>query len=619
MERHLNGCLFFMERRSIMAQMRVSVKTPPLVKLEPFRGMNVSGSPTEISQNQSPDMLNMALDSTGALNKRTGYSRVFPTSLGTGKINGLYEFKKSDGSSIFLIAWGTNLYTQSGNAQPVSIYSGLANQKVNFFTTNGKCYIMDGTNYLVYDGTTVSQITPYVPTIQMSKPPAGGGTAYEDFNLLGNKFKDSFSGTGTDTVFQLSLTGLDATTVTAQVGTSTINEGSGLTVDRTNGKVTFTTAPASGTNNVIITAGKTVSGYAERIKNCTFSIGFGGSNDTRMFIAGNANMQEYVFRSGLLDPTYWPENGYYKFLDKVMGFSKQYDYLVIERISGKHQVRYSMAPDGTVTFPSKPINNETGCIASNSIQIIDNNPISLSKDGVYAITATNVIDERNVVHISKSIDKRLLLEAGLDAAVSIDFDRKYWLALNGNVYVLDYSQKTPSSPFGEWYLYDNIKASYFLEMGDYLYFGSSTDGIVYKFNKDANNANSFNDDGVAINAYWKSKALDFNSSEHLKTVEELYIGINPMSRTSVSLSYESDKMSATIGDNQPIKFSLFDFNYIDFNNFSFRSSQFPQEVRRKIKAKKITHFQLIITNSNLNEGLTVLSLGIKFNYGSFIK
>ncbi|MDP4147436.1 MAG: hypothetical protein Q8936_23710, partial [Bacillota bacterium] len=319
-----------------MAQMRIKPQNPPLVRLEPFRGMNVSGSPTEISQNQSPDMLNMTLDLNGALNKRTGYSRVYTTSLGTGKINGLFEYKKSDGTSVFLIAWGTQLYTQSGNDQPVSIYSGLANQKVNFFVNNGKCYIMDGTNYLVYDGTTVSQITPYVPTIQMSKPPKGGGTAYEDFNLLGNKFKDSFSGTGTDTVFQLSLTGLDSTTVTAQVGTSTITEGSGLSVDRLNGTVSFTTAPASGTNNVIITAGKTVSGYAERIKNCTFSIGFGGSNDTRIFIAGNANMPEYVFRSGLLDPTYWPENGYYKFVDKVMGFSKQYDYLVVERLSGKH-------------------------------------------------------------------------------------------------------------------------------------------------------------------------------------------------------------------------------------------------------------------------------------------
>jgi hypothetical protein len=131
--------------------------------------------------------------------------------------------------------------------------------------------------------------------------------------------------------------------------------------------------------------------------------------------------------------------------------------------------------------------------------------------------------------------------------------------------------------------------------------------------------NSFNDDGVAINAYWKSKALTFSADERLKTVDELYIGINPMSRTSVDLSYESDDGTFTIEANKPIKFSLFDFNNIDFSNFSFRSSQFPQTEKRKVKAKKITHFQLIITNANLNEGLTILSLGIKYVYGNFAK
>jgi hypothetical protein len=510
--------------------------------------------------------------------------------------------------------WEANLY---GLTHPTEL-TDISTNEVSFFMSNGKCYVMDGVKFFVYDGTTISEVTPYIPTIQMSKPPSGGGTAYEDFNLLGNKFKDSFSGTGTDTVFQMSLTGLDSTTVTAQVGTTTINEGTGLTVDRVNGKVTFTTAPASGTNNVIITAGKMVSGYPERIKNCTFSIGFGGSNDTRQFLSGNPNMPEYVFRLGLLDPSYAPENGYYKFSEKVMGFSKQYDYLVVERLNGKHQIQYSMASDGTVTFPSKPINDEVGCLASRSIQIIDNNPVSLSKDGVYAITATNVKDERNIVHISKNIDRLLLLEAGLEDAVSVDFDKKYWLALNSKVYVLDYTQRTSVSPFGEWVIYDNIPASSFLEMGGFLYFASSQSGVVYKFHKDPTSANSFNDDGQPIVAYWKSKALTFSADERYKTVDDLFIGINPLSKTSVNISYESDKETKTITDNE-IKFNLFSFSHIDFSNFSFRTSQFPREMKRKVKAKKITHFQLTIKNENVDEGLTVLSLGMKFQYGNTIK
>jgi hypothetical protein len=626
-----------------MAQMAFNSPAPSLLRLEPFRGIDVSGTSSQIDDHQSPDMLNMNIDERGSLNKRTGYQRVYATSLGSGKINGLYDYKKADGTSELLIAHGTRLLKQSGNADPVELYGLLANNNVHFFTMNYKCYILDGVNFLVYDGTTVSPVTPYIPTLFISKLPGGGGTANEDFNLIGNKFKESFSPDGTATVFQLTLTGLDATTVTALNGTTTITEGSGLTVDRATGKVTFTTAPAEGTNNLIITAGKTVSGKAEQIKNCTFTIAFGGSNDTRVFASGNPNMPEYAWRSALYDPTYWPENGFYKYPERVKGFSKQYDSLVIHRESGIHQVSYQLDENGVASFPSKPVNDEVGTIATNSIQIIENNPVQLSKDGVYMLAASNVRDERNVEHISLTIDRKLLLESGLNTAVSIDYDKKYWLALNGNVYVLDYGQKTDITPFGKWYIYNNIPASCFLEKDGFLYFGSSSTGLVYKFYKEKEDVNSYNDDGQPINAYWKSKPLTFGTEERHKLVDCVFIGLRPSGATSLRFSYETDKkldggrtsdvevfdfnnidfanftFYGDAFDENFIKFNLFDFNTIDFANFSFQFSSYPQEFKKKIKAKKISHFQLTVANDRLNESLTILSLVIKYQYQNFIR
>jgi len=633
-----------MERRMQMAQINLKSQAPSLLRLEPFLGIDVTPSSSQINDHESPDMLNMWIDERGSLNKRTGYQRVFPTSLGAGQINGLYEYKKSDGTSVLLIAWGSWLYTQSGNNQPVVIYSGLNNQKVFFFTMNGKCYIMDGAKMLVYDGTTVAPVTPYIPTIQISKLPAGGGTPNEDFNLIGNKFKDSFSGDGSSKLFQLSLTNLDATTVTAVVNGSTITEGSGLTVDRAKGQVTFTTAPATGTNNVIITAGKAVSGYPDQIFDCTTGIAFGGANDTRMFVTGNPNMPEYIWRSGLYDPTYWPENGFYKFPDRIKGFSKQYDYLVIHRENGIHQVQYQIDSNtGIASFPSKPINDEIGTYAPNSIQIIENNPTFLSKDGVYTLTNTNVRDERNVQHISLTVDRKLLLETGLNQAVSIDYDKKYWLAVNGNVYVLDYAKKTPQTPFGKWYIYNNIPASCFLEMGGFLYFGSSNNGMVYQFQKDTSNANSYNDDGQPIVAYWKSKELTFGAEERYKRIENVFMGLKPSGATSLRFSYETDKKQGggrridavlfnfnnidftnftfftDVYDEDTVKANLFDFNTIDFRNFSFQFSSFPQEFKKKINANKVTYFQLTVSNDRLNEGLTIFSLVIKYTLQNFIR
>lgn len=581
---------------------------PPLLRIEPFKGLNLSVTPTQIDDHQSPDMLNVHSDERGALNKRTGFERVFPISLGLGAVNGSYEYRKTDGTVIFLLAHGTKLYTQSGNSQPVEIFSGLANQRVNFFTFNDKCYIMDGANYFVYDGTTVSVVTPYIPTLAISKVPDGGGTAYEDWNLLGNSFKDSFSADGVKKDFVLSLKGLDATAVTAVVDNVNKVEGTDFTVDRTLGKVTFTTAPAEGTNNVIITAYKTYAGYADRIRKCTFHTIFGGSNDTRVFVSGNSIMPDYVWRLGLNDPTYAPENGFYKYPETVKGFAKQYDYLVVERENGKHQVTFELV-NGEASFPSKPINDQIGTLATHSIQIIENNPVSLSKNGVYMLVQSNVRDERNVQHISEAVDSRLLSESNLDKAVSVEFDKKYWLAVNGNVYLFDYT-------ISEWFLYDNIKANCFIERNGELYFGSSEEGLLYRFMKESEPA-PFNDDGAAINAYWKSKHFTFGADELRKLVEKVYFGLKPMTRTSADLYYISNKKESDLVKTSSM--DLLDFRNLDFNRWSFILSSFPQESMAKIKAKKITHFQLYIKNDKADDGMGLLSVGIKYRYQSAVK
>ncbi len=85
-------------------------KEPPLFRINQFKGLNVSTTSTQIEENQSSDMLNMALDERGALNKRTGYDRIFSSPIGTGKINGMYAYRKPDGTTDFLFAHGTTLY-----------------------------------------------------------------------------------------------------------------------------------------------------------------------------------------------------------------------------------------------------------------------------------------------------------------------------------------------------------------------------------------------------------------------------------------------------------------------------------------------------------------------------
>jgi hypothetical protein len=596
-----------------MAQMMLRPqKEPPLFRIDRFKGINVSSTPTQIDENQSPDMLNVMLDERGALNKRTGYERLYEFSLGSGAINGMFQFRKNDGTTAFLIAWGTTLYTQKLNEQPLSLYEGIANNSVKFFVMGGKCYIQDGTNFLVYDGTTVSKVedSPYIPTLTISRPPAGGGEKYEDFNLLGAGFKDSFSGDGTATLYVLSLQGLDATTVTATVDGVAKTEGTDFTVDRTNGKVTFTTAPPSGTNNVIITAYKTTAGLKDRIKQCQFNILFGGSNDTYVFVSGNPNFKNQIWKCGVGDPTYWPENGFYKpgsDNEAVQGFAKQYDYLLIYKEFSTWNMQFQLS--NGVSFPLKPINDQVGAIARESIQIIENNPVALDRKGLYSIVASNLRDERNVQHLSENVDGKLLKESLLENAVSIDYDRKYWLALNENVYVYDYSIQ-------QWYVFNNIRANCFYVMNGSLYFGDTIYGQVYRFKKKTDQL-PYNDDGATIQAYWYSKLLDFQVPERNKMITRIFYTLKPDVHTSANLYIRTDKKGEKfINTTRMDQLSFFN---MDFNKFTFVVSDIPQEVAKKVKEKKITHFQMKLENNSLDESLGVISLGIKWNAQNEVK
>lgn len=179
-----------------------------------------------------------------------------------------------------MLSWENDIYTE--RVIPVELQTEISDKQVSFFSMNDKCYILDGINYFEFDGTTVSEVTPYIPTISISKDPTGGGTSYEDFNLLGSGFKDSFSSDGAATVYQLSRKYLDNTEITAMVANVVKVENTDFTVDRTTGQVTFNTASPTGTNNVIITAYKTQIGFADRIKKCQFHVIFGGSNDSRV-------------------------------------------------------------------------------------------------------------------------------------------------------------------------------------------------------------------------------------------------------------------------------------------------------------------------------------------------
>lgn len=611
----------------------ITRKPPEPIVIDQFRGVDFSANATQVALNRSPDALNMIPDEKFFPCKRTGIKRVFQTVLGTGKVNGLHLFKTTAGTKIRLLHHGTKLYTwdDSGN-QPTLIYSGMEDHDSNAFVMNNKLYLQDGTNYLVYDGTTVSDVTTnaYIPTLTMGRSKDGGGNAFENFNLINPYFKDSFSPDGTSKTYPLSLSGLDATPIVASLDkgvTFDKFETTHFTVDRVTGIVTWITAPPTGTDTMVIKAAKTVIGYADRIKKCTISAQFGGTNDTRVFLSGNPDFKNMDWRSGLYDPTYFPDLGYTKIggdSTAIMGYKKQSNALMIIKEDSQQDATsflrtFQLNSDGTVSYPIQQGTIGVGCIAKKSIQIIEDKPFFLSRKGIHSLETTSIANERNTSHKSQLIDLKLLTEPNLSEAVSTEYQRRYWVAINGNVYVMDedmkYTDENGQIQY-EWFFLNGINASCFLEDG-YLYFGDSTQGMIWRFKTDSEVDPYTDDENTPIPAYWTTPLTNIGTYSQYKIVKNVIVTIAPNARTSADIYYNSDDIKDEFTESQGM--SLFDFNSIDFNDWTFITSSMPKPIATNTKERKIVFFGVKVKNDVLGQSLGLYSIEIKYDFLGTVK
>ncbi len=124
---------------------------------------------------------------------------------------------------------------------------------VHFFGFEDKVYLLNGSEYKAWDGTTLSSVTGYRPLVVTECLPSGGGTSLEQVNKLTGARRVWFSPDGTATEFQLPEMGLfgvdyvtDRTTDTDYDVVTTPGAADECSVNLTDGTVTFYAAPDTG-------------------------------------------------------------------------------------------------------------------------------------------------------------------------------------------------------------------------------------------------------------------------------------------------------------------------------------------------------------------------------------
>lgn len=612
---------------------------------------------------------------------------------------------------------GTMLYKQ--NPEPGTDYYKIASYAEGhttyntgfFFLSNGKLYCM--ATYPCYDGVSfngeffrgfvfarydekVGQFemlsiadTVYVPTVAINCTPS---TDYYDvdgmdeFNLLCPLARIEYNADGTSRVFQVPQAFMDESkmgyVVKVEVDEHELAPSQYTAVY---GQVTINNIPNKGQNNVALTvctvsnpaSNNAFSDYAylpnaAEIFASQFSTPFGGTNNSRLFVAG---VGERYYYSEVNDPTYFAASNYgvagYDG-EKITGFGHHYKDLIVFKVNSIYTLKYQYGADSNGDMKgliySQPVNLDIGCDAPNTICKINNRLTWLStKYGVCTLVSTVLEDERNICVISRNISRGErslgLMDEANEFSFAVDFDGKYILFNNqkcsppfysgeadpsedlfkdcvpklSNVYVWDYSispfylnERTSvedSARNTSWYIWDNYRAITAHKFRDKLLtvdYNFDYDTTIYDNTNFGFTLNEFIDDqndfGNSIDAYYQTPMFDFENYGYLKTIKKLFVQCRGGITYDTELSYLTDENES--GDAEPenlISNGAMLWDDFNYDNFVWGDTNFAQTFARKCSLKKVEMAGFYFHNNKLNYDMPINGMQMLYTLVKEIK
>lgn len=363
---------------------------------------------------------------------------------------------------------------------------------------------------------------------------------------------------------------------------------------------------------------------AHRLKESTVCSNMLYGNGNYYFLAGKGK-KNTDYHSEVNDMTYFKGSSYqmYGNSDEILGYGQLGESLCVIKKNGSDNsmcLRTSAEISGLGTiFPvSYCLGGAALGVSADSIKNLNGEVLYLSQTGVKAVTSLSTINSKVTSDRSYYINGKLLKEENLKDAKCVIHKDKYYLGINGNVYILDaskpkdYINQTANEYSYEALFWDNVPASCFYSDGEGLYFGGKNGGL-FKFTEDRYMdgteptkcfvATVFDDDG------------DFMS---LKKLKKKGTGVlaKPYSRSTMEILYRYDDNNEKAL--KPFYPQYFDFNDIDFSRFTFYTSDRPQVIPFMKKSKKYKSFQFVL-KSDADEPFAFLGIIKRYEIVNYVK
>lgn len=484
-----------------------------------FRGADFSSDETLVNAARFPYIVNMYKDYFSGAGQGVetipGFRRrFFPSETDGDQIYGIHAFDKRDGTNLIIVHARKKLYdcgTMHGEYK--EIYSDMNEHDSVSFIFNNRLYIIDGKNYIYYDGVSVKNVKDeaYIPTTYINIIPNGenanAGTEYEQRNVLQPKFKNTFIADGTTIDFHLSERDLDKGsevkimvygkkwegqfTVNYEDGIVTIGTdtqpvtkpedngfeemyaGIEITASKAVYKATSATYKTSeGGGNTVVSYNATNSAeFISLIESATLACVF----DNRVFLSGFAGQPNLVFycergSDGIADPSYIGILDYiYDGVDNIpikAMLPIPSAMLVLKGDTKRDGVVYYHTPYETgehvipKVYPAEQGLSGIGCLGA-ACNFLDD-PVFVSRLGLEAINTSGITAikyERAREHRSTLVDAKLINLPNLDKAKMCEWQGYLLLLVDGKIFMAD-SRQAFTNALGikeyEWYYLEDI-------------------------------------------------------------------------------------------------------------------------------------------------------------------
>lgn len=601
-------------------------------------GCDFTNDPAKVALNRSPNCINMYknyADTQGnCVQTRPGFKNLFNFTVEEDgiltylKINGMFLYQINNVKKLIVHA-GKYLFSWDypNGSQYKKIYNQMNNIRSSYVIFDDKLYINDGLNYLVYDGTSIKNVSEdaFIPTTTMSRKPIGGGTIYQAVNVLTPRRKNSFCADGTSKEYYLDVKLIDEDEVKVYVNDVQVNS-TEFTVNRVNGCITFNTAPekpfTEGQDNVVIEFSKAGTDYDTRISKCIKNIAF----DNRIFFTGNSQYKNAIFHCELNNPAYISDLAYYQdgtSDSAIKSFTIGNNLLwVFKEPSQQNDTIFYHSPvidsEYGKVYPSKQGNISTGCI-SECINFNDD-IVFISPLGLEGMIG-NIDQEQLISHRSSLIDGKFINENNFEDVQMVEWKGYLICLVNGNYYLADSRQKYQgvNGYEYEWYFWKHTSQeflNYFgnpvclLSVNEELIIGTDV-GYILALDESIDKDYNFN-----IYSCWQTPFDIFGDTNNLKTT-------NKRGGVAKIKTIPNGKLKVSVQTNRkPEKFikeysaTGFDFNNIDFSNFAFTTKDMSYIVY-KIKMKKFIDLTLKFYSEDRPFGLYDATLEVF--QGSYVK